>query len=222
VYDTVQFNVVNRSVLAGRTFELVDIEDNWDGTFLTSVGGDSPADVGARSRQVHAGHAGHAGRHLVSVESPAAVTNFAVAAITPQTLPDGTAVSQVSLTWDAIAGRGNTPAARIELRYRLAGGDWIGIASVPGDSTASTMTAALVDGEVYQFQARYVNGVGAASAWVDAWTQIAGHAAAGAALAASACVLDDLPRAADRQRRADRHQPRRRAHDRAHEPACRS
>jgi hypothetical protein len=173
VYDTVQFNVANRSVLSGRTFELVDVEDNWDGTFLTRWAEIRPQ-TWALDPDKFTPVTPVTPVDISYLWNPATVTNFAVAAITPQTLPDGTAVSQISLTWDALPAAGNTPAARIELRYRLAGGDWIGIASVPGDSTASTVTAALVDGEVYQFQARYVNGVGAASAWIDAWTNIAG------------------------------------------------
>ena len=173
IYDAAQFNLVNRPTYAGRTFELVEIEDNWNGTFNT---------VWAEIRPQTWALDPDTFLPIDPVElpdtsylwNPPAPANFAVAAITPQTLPDGTAVMQIDLTWDAVANAGNTPSARFEFRFRLAGGDWVGLSSVPGDATSTRVTAALVDGEVYQFQARFVNGVGAASRWIDAWTQIDG------------------------------------------------
>jgi hypothetical protein len=173
IYDTAQFNLVNRPSYAGRTFELVEIEDRWDGSFET-VWAEIRPQTWALDPDTFTPIDPVTLPDTSYLWNPPAPANFAVAAITPQTLPDGTAVLKIDLTWDAIANDGNTPSARIEFRFRLAGGDWVGLASVPGDATSTTISAALVDGEVYQFQARFINGVGAASAWVDAWSQIEG------------------------------------------------
>ena len=46
--------------------------------------------------------------------------------------------------------------------------------TVPGDSTGTVVSAALIDGEMYQWELRFVNGLGAVSNWVDAYTDVTG------------------------------------------------
>jgi hypothetical protein len=173
VFDCVQLNIATRSHLAGITFEVIEIEDFWDGSFCLRM-----AEIRTQTWALDPDKFTPTNPITPSDNSylfnPTTVIGFAVAAITPQTLPDGSAIMSIDLTWDPIPDVGNTPSARIELRFRIAGGDWIGIAPVPADQVSTTITASLVDGEVYQFQARYVNGFGAASGWIDAWTQIDG------------------------------------------------
>lgn len=173
VFDTLQLSLTNRDAYAGRTFEIVAIEDHWDGTFTLTLAEIRPQ-TWALDPDSYTPIDPVELPDISYLWNPPDISGFEVAAITPQLLPDGTSVSRIELEWDPVPPQGNSPNARVELRYRVTGGDWIGIASVPGDATASTLTAALIDGEVYQFQARFVNGVGAASAWVDALTKIEG------------------------------------------------
>lgn len=173
--DTIQLNLTNRPQYVGRTFEIIASTDNWDGTndlvlqemkaqtFAldpTSFTPVSPAPPVDNS-------------YLWNPPDP---TGFLISSISPTTLPDGTAVARVVLVWNPIGNAGNTPSAFFEIRYRKTGGDFIDGGRVPGDATSTTLTTALQDGELYQFEIRFVNGFGANSDWVDAYTGVDGAA----------------------------------------------
>jgi hypothetical protein len=173
IYDTLLLSLTNRTAYTGITFEVIEIEEHWNGTFTLSLAEIRPQ-TWALDPDNYTPIDPATLPDTSYIWNPPHPAAFQVAAVTPQLLPDGTAVSRVELTWAAMPAEGNSPNAKIELRYRVAGGNWIGIAAVPGDSVGSVVTTALIDGEIYQFQARYVNGFGAASTWVDAFTQIEG------------------------------------------------
>jgi hypothetical protein len=173
LYDTVQLNLVNRSAYAGKTFEIASIVDNWDGTFDLTLSEIKPTTF-ALDPNTYLPVSPVTPPNNSYLWSPPAPTSFVVSAITPTTLPDGTAISRVSLAWDPIPPAGNTPGAYFNIRYRTTGGSWIGTAPIPGDQTSTTLTTALEDGEMYQFEIQFVNGIGAASDWVDAYTGIDG------------------------------------------------
>lgn len=173
LYDTVQLNLTNRSVYAGKTFEIASITDNWDGTFQATLS-EIKATTFALDPDTYTPITPVVPADNSYLWSPPAPTSFVVTTITPTKLPDGTSVTRVSLAWDPIPPAGNTPGAFFNIRYRTTGGAWIGAAPVPGDATSTVLTTALQDGEMYQFEIQFVNGIGAASDWVDAYTGIAG------------------------------------------------
>lgn len=171
--DTVQLNLVNRPSYAGRTFEVASTIDNWDGTFDWQLV-ETKAATFALDPDSYTPITPVVPQDNSYLWSPPDPTGVLIAGSTPTTLPDGTTVSRVVLVWDPIPPLGNTPGASFQLRYRVTGGAWIDAGSVPGDATSTTLTAALQDGEVYQFEIRFVNGIGAMSNWVDAFTQVDG------------------------------------------------
>lgn len=173
LYDTVHLSLVNRSAYAGRTFEIARIVDNWDGTFGVSLS-EIKSTTFVLDPTTYTPVTPVVPPDNSYLWSPPQPTSFVVSAITPTKLPDGTSVSRVSLAWDPIASAGATPGAYFNIRYRTTGGAWIGAAPVPGDSTSTTLTTALIDGEMYQFEIQFVNGIGAESDWTDAYTGIAG------------------------------------------------
>lgn len=173
LYDTVQLSLSNRSQYAGRTYEIVSYIDNWDGTFDVTLS-EVKTTTFALDPDTYTPTTPVTPVDNSYLWNPPEPTTFQIASITPTTLPDGTAVTRVNLTWDPIPPAGNTPGAHFDIRYRTTGGDFIDGGSVEGDSTGTTLTANLQDGEQYQFELRFVNGLGAVSDWVDAYTPVAG------------------------------------------------
>ena len=172
--DTLTLNLSNRSEYAGRTFEVLSITDRIDGNFdvgleemrpqfwaldpdtFTPV---DPVPIADNS-------------YLWNIPT---LTGFEVTVLGAQTLPDGTAVLRVKLQWDAPPSEYIAEGGEIQIRYRSQEGEWISVAPVPGDATSTEITANLLNGEYYQFQARAVNGLGASGNWADAWQQIDGE-----------------------------------------------
>lgn len=166
--DTVQIGISNNTPYAGKTFEILDRVDNWDGTFdlvLSEIRPNTYAldpDTFTPTDPVPIPDTSY----LWNVSS---ITGFVALPQKPQALADGTAVTRVDMAWDLHPQPYVRQGGRIELRFRAPDGEWIGIAPVGGDSVGTSFTAALIDGKYYQFQARAVNGVGAASNWTDGW-----------------------------------------------------
>ncbi|MCQ9615947.1 DUF1983 domain-containing protein [Paenalcaligenes niemegkensis] len=169
VMDTVQLNLSNRPEYAGKTFQIVNRIDNWDGTFSLTLQ-ETRANVWSLDPDTFLPTDPTPVTDTSYLWNVAPITNFQIDAHKPQALSDGTAVVRTDLTWDLHPQPYVREGGRIELRYREATeGPWISIPSTAGDATGTSFTAALVDGAVYQFQARAVNGVGAVSNWTDGW-----------------------------------------------------
>ncbi len=181
VMDTIQLNLSNRPEYAGRTFQVVNRIDHWDGTFTLSLL-ETRANVWSLDPDTF----------LPTDPSPVAdtsylwniapVTNFQVNAQKPQALADGTAVVRVDLSWNLHPQPYVRQGGRIEVRYRPSGGEWIWAPPAGGDSTGTSITAALLDGQPYQFQARAVSSIGASSNWTDGWVDYDGVVGAPPAL----------------------------------------
>lgn len=171
LYDTVQLSLSNRPQYAGRTFEIVSMVDNWDGTFDLTLS-ELKTTTFALDPNTYTPTTPVTPVDNSYLWNPPDPTGFEIGSITPTTLPDGTAVARVVLTWDPIAQA--DPSSRFELRYRTTGGNFIDAGSLQGDSTGTVITAALIDGEMYQWELRFVNGLGAVSNWVDAYTGVTG------------------------------------------------
>lgn len=173
LYDTVQLSLSNRPQYAGRTFEIVSYVDNWDGTFDVTLT-ETKATTYALDPDTYTPTTPVTVPDNSYLWNPPTPTGFEIASITPTTLPDGTAVARVNLVWDPIPPAGNTPGAEFQIRYRITGGDFIDGGSIEGDSTGTTLTINMQDGEQYNFEIRFVNGLGAVSDWADAFTGVNG------------------------------------------------
>lgn len=171
--DTVQLNLTNRAAYANITFEVVNIVDHWNGKFSVSLAEMKSTTYALDPDRFTPSNPGE-NEDLSYLWNVATLTGFQVSATAAVTLPDGTAVMRVTLGWDAAQQEGILQSGQIQIRYRASDGEWIGVPPVAGDATGTTVTANLVDGEFYQFQARAVNGLGAVGDWADAWTQISG------------------------------------------------
>lgn len=171
--DTVQLNLTNRAAYAGRTFEVLRIEDPWNGKFNISLAEMKPTTYALDPDTFTPIDPAEA-PDLSYIWNVAKPTNFQVVATAAQTLPDGTAVMRVTLSWDTPTQEGVVIGGHHEMRYRSTNGEWAGLTEAPGDATGTVITANLIDGEFYQFQLRAVNSLGSVSDWVDAWTQISG------------------------------------------------
>jgi hypothetical protein len=172
--DTCTLNLVNRPTYVGRTFEVLSIVDNWDGTFDLTLG-EIKTTTWALDPDTFTPSDPVEPPDLSYLWKIPAITGFDVKPLTPQVLPDGTAVSRVDCSWDPPPGDGVAQGGHIQIRYRAGNGaDWIGVPELPGDATRTTITAALIDGAAYQFQIRAVSSIGANGPWTDAWLQITG------------------------------------------------
>lgn len=168
VMDTVQLDLSNRPEYMGRTFQIVNRIDNWDGTFDLTLQ-ETRANVWSLDPDTFLPTDPTPVTDTSYLWNVAPVTGLVIDAQKPQALADGAAVVRVDMVWDEHPQPYVRQGGRIELRYRAPNGDWAWITPVAGDATGTSFTAALIDGVTYQFQARAVNGVGAVSNWTDGW-----------------------------------------------------
>jgi hypothetical protein len=173
VFDTVLLSLVNRSAYTGKTFEITGIVDNWDGTFDATFS-EIRATTFALDPVKFTPTNPTPTPDLSYLWNIPALTGFTVIAQTPTLLPDGTSIARILLSWDPPPGDYIQRGGHIEIRYRRSGSEWISGGDLPGDSTSTTITAAIVDSDAYQFQARAVSAIGAAGPWADSWQQITG------------------------------------------------
>jgi hypothetical protein len=171
--DTVTLDLTNRPTYAGRTLEVVSSVDNWDGTYdltlaeikATTYALDPDTFTPVNPAEIP---------DLSYLWNIPAITGFSVDPIGPVLMPDGTSFTRIECTWDAPPVQGVQQGGRIEIRYKSSRGDWITVSPLPGDATATTITAAILDSDIYQFQIRAVSSIGAASPWTDTFLQISG------------------------------------------------
>ena len=79
---------------------------------------------------------------------------------------DGTVISRIRLSWDAVADVYVQAAGRIEIQYRPLGAtDWVS-ARADGDETA-TYLGPVEDGIVYELRARTANNIGQRGPWTE-------------------------------------------------------
>ncbi len=168
VMDTIQLDLSNRPQYAGRTFQIVNRIDNWDGTFNLTIQ-EIRANVWSLDPDTFLPTDPTPVPDTSYLWNVAPITNFVVAAQQPQALADGTGVVRIDLAWDLHSQPYVREGGRIEVRYRIPSGDWISVPPVHGGAVGTSFTAALGNGLEYQFQARAVNGVGATSNWTDNW-----------------------------------------------------
>lgn len=167
IYDSVQLNLVNRAAYSGRTFQVTSLVDNWDGTFDISLS-EIKASTWALDGDRFTPSVQGIPADLSFLWNVNPITTIAAVAQTPQKLPDGTTVARIILTWDAITADYVIEGGHIELRYDNlsdAQDQWIGVAPVPADVTRTEVVVASPADTWLRFQARVVNGLGAASDW---------------------------------------------------------
>lgn len=168
VLDTLRLQLSNRPQYEGRTFQVVNRIDNWDGTFKLTL-----QEIRPNIWQLDPD------TFLPTDPTPvpdtsylwniAPISGFAVSPQKPQSLTDGKATVRVDLSWQLHPQPYVREGGRIETRYRAPGEEWIWNAAVAGDALGTSFTAVLEDGITYQYQARAVSGLGATSNWTDGW-----------------------------------------------------
>lgn len=173
LYDTVQLSISNRPVFAGKTFEVMQITDFWNGEFELVLNEIRPQ-TWALDPDTFTPSDPITPPDLSYLWNVSPLTGMTVELGDPQILPDGNAITQVALAWNLPTALYVGPSGRIEVRYAEAGGEWISVAPLPGDSIGTTITASLIEGSNYLWQARVINGMGAASPWVGVWTEVEG------------------------------------------------
>lgn len=174
LYDTVQLSISNRPGLLGKTFEVMQIIDFWNGEFELTLAEIRP-ETWALDADRFTPSTPRIPPDLSYLWNVPAITGLAAELGEPQILPDGNAITQVSLTWHAVTALYIGSGGRIEIRYAEAGGQWIYVAPVPGDSTGTTITASLIEESNYVFQVRLVNSIGAAArSWSQVWVEVEG------------------------------------------------
>lgn len=97
-----------------------------------------------------------------------------------QVLSDGTIVSRLFVSWDAVTAAGVTAGGRIEVQYAVDDDPfaWRSLPAVQGDET-STYVAPVVDGKQYRVRARAVLDVGRVGEWsTTPWDVAIGKTAA--------------------------------------------
>lgn len=171
--DTVAIDITNRAAYAGKTFEVLASVDNWDGTYDLTLS-EIKATTFALDPDTFTPVDPPELPDLSYLWNVPAITGFTVEPGEPTLLPDGTAISRIECSWDPPPVAGVQQGGRIEIRYKSSRGDWITVAALPGDAIATTITAAILDSDVYQFQIRAVSSIGSASIWTDAFLQIIG------------------------------------------------
>lgn len=171
--DTVQISLSGRPQYAGRTLEVRTIKDNGNGEFDLTMR-EIRTQTWALNPDSFTPSSPVPIPDLSYLWNVAALTGLTVELGTPQTLPDGNSITSVQISWDEPPQQYVREGGRIEIRYRESGGDWISVAPLPGGARGTTISASLIDGGLYQFQARAVNGVGAAGTWATQWASIEG------------------------------------------------
>lgn len=177
LFDTVELDITNRSVYAGKTFEVTSLTDNWDGTFdlvLNEIRSTSYAlDYTTWTPLVQPTPPDLS--YLWDVDD---VAGLDVAVGSPQLLLSGKSVTAIALSWTAHTQDSVLATGRIEQRYRRIGDSgYTSLGDVEGDATGTVFSAALTDGSTYEFQARARNSVGAVSQWSSVYATIIGSKA---------------------------------------------
>jgi hypothetical protein len=177
LFDTVELDITNRSVYAGKTFEVTSLTDNWDGTFdlvLNEIRSTSYAlDYTTWTPLVQPTPPDLS--YLWDVD---AVAGLSVSVGSPQKLLNGKSVSAVSLSWTAHTQDSVLATGRIEQRYRRIGDSgYTSLGDVEGDATGTAFSAALTDGSTYEWQVRARNSVGAVSQWSSVYATVIGSKA---------------------------------------------
>lgn len=174
--DTVELSIGNRAEYSGRTFEVLGITDNWNGTFGLTLSEIRPQ-TWALDADSFTPLAPVVAPDLSYLWNVAPLTGFAVALSPAQLMPDGSGASRIALTWNLHAQAYVRAGGSIELRYRQVGTSlWMGIPPAEADSTGTQFSASLIDSAAYEFQARARNSLGAASAWASAYAVVDGEA----------------------------------------------
>lgn len=174
LFDTVQLSVTNRSVYAGRTFEVTGLTDNWDGTFdlvLNEIRSTSYAlDYTTWTPLVQPTPPDLS--YLWDVDD---VAGFTATMGTPQKLLTGDSITSIVLSWTAHTQAAVQDGGKIELRYRRIGDvGYTSLGTAEGDATQVAFSASLSDGSTYEFQARARNRVTAVSQWSSVYATIIG------------------------------------------------
>ena len=177
LFDTVELDITNRSVYAGKTFEVTSLTDNWDGTFdlvLNEIRSTSYAlDYTTWTPLVQPTPPDLS--YLWDVDD---VAGLDVAVGSPQLLLSGKSVTAIALSWTAHTQDSVLATGRIEQRYRRIGDSgYTSLGDVEGDATGTVFSAALTDGSTYEFQARARNSVGAVSQWSSVYATVIGSKA---------------------------------------------
>lgn len=177
LFDTVELDITNRSVYAGKTFEVTSLTDNWDGTFdlvLNEIRSTSYAlDYTTWTPLVQPTPPDLS--YLWDVD---AVAGLDVSVGSPQLLLSGKSVTAIALSWTAHTQDSVLATGRIEARYRRIGDvGYTSLGDVEGDATGMTFSAALTDGSTYEWQVRARNSVGAVSQWSSVYATVIGSKA---------------------------------------------
>lgn len=175
--DTVQLNLINRSVYSGKTLEIVGYIDNWDGTFDLSLQ-EMKATTYALDPNTYTPINQPAAADLSYLWRVMPLTNFRADPVSLQQLRDGSVLVRVHAFWDAITDPFVLTSGKIEIRYKDAfdsSAKYVIAATARPDDNSIFIDANLVDGNVYQFEARIINGVGASSYWVVDYAKYTGN-----------------------------------------------
>jgi hypothetical protein len=176
--DTVQLSITNRSVYSGKTFEIVSITDNWDGTFDLTLN-EIKATSYALDYTTWTPLVQPTPPDLSYLWSVAAVAGLNASIGSPQKLLDGKSVTSIALSWTAHTQDSVIESGKIELRYRRIGdAAYTPLGTAEGHAVGMSFSAALADGSTYEFQARARNGIGAVSPkWSSVYATVIGSKA---------------------------------------------
>lgn len=178
LFDAVQLSVTNRSAYAGRTFEIVSITDNWDGTFDLTLN-EIKATSYALDYTTWTPLVQPTPPDMSYLWSVSAVAGLNVSVGSPQKLLDGKSVTSIALSWTAHSQTSVTESGKIEVRYRRIGdAAYTPLGTAEGHATGMSFSASLSDGATYEFQARARNGIGAVSStWSSVYATVIGSKA---------------------------------------------
>lgn len=167
--DTIQLDLTNRDVYSGRTFEVLGITDNWDGTFDLVIS-EIKATTWALDTERWTPIAQPVPADLSYLWNVSDVSNLNVSLGVPQRLLDGSNVTQVRLTWNAHTQDGVKDGGKIEVRYsRVGDANWTYLAPCEGNATGVSFSASFADRRAYEFNVRARNRIGAVS---EHWTPV--------------------------------------------------
>ena len=178
VFDTLQLSLTNRSVWAGKTFEVVSITDNWDGTFDLTLNEIKSASY-ALDYTTWTPLVQPAPPDLSYLWSVDAVAGLGVSIGSPQRMLDGKSVTSIALSWTAHTQDSVVESGKIELRYRRIGdAAYTPLGTAEGHAVGMSFSASLADGSTYEFQARARNSIGAVSPkWSSVYATVIGSKA---------------------------------------------
>lgn len=172
--DSIQFELSGRSFLSGRTFEVVQYVDHLDGTFFI-VAQEIKPQMWALDPDTYTPSNPEPLPDQSYLWNVPRLQNFRATVLAdPQTLPDGTAITNIELSWDAVTAEYIRNIGHIEIRYLDDQGRWAGVPSVPADSTSTVVSGPFADQRTYTFEVRAVNGIGIAGPWAVAQVFIDG------------------------------------------------